>query len=103
MKVAEVIEKVKSKNYWSIYDFEEELTDIEPVERDLHIDRARWFETSSVVYKCEDGFVMVSGVTQTYSEMMDWSDCMCDCTAEECFPVQSIRYFTASEMGKKND
>lgn len=103
MKVAEVIEKVKSNKYWSIYEFEEDVTDVEPVERDLHIDRDRWFEISSAVYKCEDGFVMVGGVTTVYSEMMSYSDCMSECFAEECFPVQSIRYLTASEMEKKND
>ena len=102
MKVKEVIDAVNSNKYWSIYNFEEEFC-LKAVERDLHIDRDRWFELSSVVYECEDGFVMVSGVTTLYSEMMSWDDCDCPCIAEECFPVQSIRYLTASEMDKKND
>jgi len=91
MKVAEVIEKVKTNKYWSLYEFEEDF-DLEAVARDLNLDRLRWYEISTVVYKCEDGFVGVSGVSRTYSEMMDYRDCLCECTAEEFKPVQTINY-----------
>lgn len=91
MKVAEVIEKANSTKYWSLYDFEEDF-DLEAVARDLNLDRLRWFEISTVVYKCEDGFVGVSGVSHTYSEMMDYRDCDCECTAKEFKPVQTTIY-----------
>lgn len=91
MKVAEVIEKVNSTKYWSLYSFEEDF-DLEMVASGLYVDKLRWFETSTSVYKCEDGFVGVNGVTQTYSEMMDYSDCLCECFAEEFEPKQTITY-----------
>ena len=91
MKVAEVIEKVNTKKYWSLFDFEDEF-DLEAVARDLYVDKHRWYETSTTVYKCEDGFVGVNGVTQIYSETMDYSDCDCECVAEEFKPVQTITY-----------
>lgn len=95
MKVKEVIEKVNANKYWSLYDFEESF-DLEAVARGLYVDKARWFEISTSVYKCDDGFVGVSGVTQTYSEMMDYSDCCCECIAEEFKPVQTVTYVPAN-------
>lgn len=91
MKVAEVIEKVNSTKYWSLYSFEEDF-DLEAVARDLYVDKHRWFETSTSVYKCEDGFVGVSGVAKTYSESMYYEDCLCECIVEEFEPKQTITY-----------
>lgn len=91
MKVAEVIEKVNSTKYWSLYSFEEDF-DLEAVARGLYVDKHRWFETSTSIYKCEDGFVGVNGVTQTYSESMFYEDCLCECCAEEFEPKQTITY-----------
>jgi len=91
MKVAEVIEKVNSTKYWSLYDFEEDF-DLEAVASGLYVDKHRWYEISTTVYKCDDGFVGVSGVVQTYSEMMDYSDCLCECSAEEFEPKQVTTY-----------
>lgn len=91
MKVAEVIEKVNSKEYWSLYSFEEDF-DLEVVASGLYVDKHRWYEISTSVYKCEDGFVGVNGVTQTYSEMMIFKDCFCECHAEEFVPKQVTTY-----------
>lgn len=91
MRVAEVIEKINNNKCWSLYEFEEDF-DLEAVAHGLYVDKCRWFETSTSVYKCEDGFVGVNGVTQTYSEMMDYRDCLCECTAKEFKPIQTITY-----------
>ena len=91
MKVAEVIEKVNSTKYWSLFDFEEDF-DLEIVASGLYVDKHRWYEISTTVYKCEDGFVGVSGVSQLYSESMDYESCFCECVAEEFKPVQTISY-----------
>lgn len=90
MKVAEVIEKVNSTKYWSLFDFEEDFN-LEIVASGLYIDKHRWYEISTTVYKC-DGFVGVSGVSQLYSESMDYESCFCECVAEEFKPVQTISY-----------
>ena len=55
MKVSEVIDMCNSHNYWSFWEFEEDC-DAEAVVRDLNLDRMRWYEISTNVYKCEDGF-----------------------------------------------
>lgn len=96
MKVAEVIEKVNTNKYWSLFEFEESF-DLEAVAHDLCVDKHRWFETSTTVYKCDDGFVGVNGVTQVYSEMMDYSDCYCECVAEEFKPVQTTTYVSCKQ------
>lgn len=98
MKVVEVIEKVKANGYWSIYDFDEAFAELEVVEEGIGIDTHRWYETSCSIYKCEDGFVKVRGVSTIFSESMAWEDCGFKCVAEECFPVSSVKYLTKSEM-----
>lgn len=97
MKVAEVIEKVKITDYWSIYDFDEGLTE-DVIEENINIKKHRWFETSCSIYKCEDGFIKVRGVSKIFGEDMGWEDCGFKCVAEECFPVPSVKYLTKSEM-----
>ena len=92
MKVVEVIEKVNSKDYWSLWEFEEEFPDLKLVASDLNVERDRWFEISANVYECEDGFVGISGVSQVYSEMMSNSDCDRPCTAVEYEAYPAISY-----------
>ena len=53
MKVSEVIDMCNSHDYWSFWEFEEDC-DAEAVVRDLNLDRMRWYEISTNVYKCED-------------------------------------------------
>lgn len=97
MKVAEVIEKVNNTKYWSLYDFEEDF-DLEMVAHGLYVDKHRWYEISTAVYKCEDGFVGVSGASQLYSESMGYEDCLCECVAEEFKQVQTIAYVPCKQQ-----
>jgi hypothetical protein len=92
MKVKEVIEKCSSENIWSLCEFEEEFSELKLVASNLNVDRYRWYEISTNVYECEDGFVGVSGVSQLYSEMMSYSDCMCECTAVEYESFTTVSY-----------
>jgi hypothetical protein len=91
MKVAELIEAVSTNKYYSLDSFEDDC-DVECVSSDLEVDRHRWYETSTRIYKCEDGFVGVNGVNQLYSESMDYDDCDCKCSAREYIPVYKIHY-----------
>ena len=95
MKVTEVIEKVNSSKYWSLYSFEEDF-DLEMVAHGLYVDKYRWYEISTSVYKCEDGFVGVSGVSQLYSESMDYESCLYECIVEEFKPKQITTYVPAN-------
>ena len=65
-----------------MYSFEEDFN-LEAVAHDLYVDNHRWYKISTTVYKCEDGFVGVNGVSQLYNESMDYEDCCCECFAEE--------------------
>ena len=58
MKVAEVIEKVNNTEYWSPYSFEEDFN-LEVVASGFYVDKHRWYEISTSVYKCEDGVVLL--------------------------------------------
>jgi hypothetical protein len=95
MKVAEVIEKVNNTKYWSLYSFEEDF-DLEMVAHGLYVDKHRWYEISTSVYKCEDGYVGVNGVSQLFSEDMSYSDVDCPCIAEEFVPKQVTTYVPAN-------
>lgn len=92
MKVAEVLEKVSTNEYWSLYEFEEEFN-LEVIDTCVKpIDYHRWYEVSTNVYKCEDGFVGVSGVSQLYSEMSSYEDFFHKCTAEEYKQILAPKY-----------
>lgn len=102
MKVAKVIEKCNSEKLWSLWEFEEEFPDLKLVASDLNVERDRWFEISTNVYECEDGFVGVSGISQVYSEIMSYSDCECPCSACEYEAIPSITYQPKKSTEKMN-
>ena len=95
--VAELIESVNSDHIYCIQDFEENYP-VECVASNLYMDTHRWYETSTSVYKCSDGYVGVNGVSQLFSEDMSYSDVDCPCIAEEFAPVQSIVYKPKREI-----
>ena len=97
MKVQELIDYVNSKGFYSIYEFQDSLTDkqfkeLKTVSEDIDVDRHRWYEISTTVYKVEDGYVGVRGVYQIYSEYMSDKDCDYLCEASEYEEVPTISY-----------
>ena len=97
MKVQELINYVDKSNLYSLWDFEESMTDekfdeLKKVAEGLEIDKHRWYEVSTTVYKVEDGYVGVRGVYQIYSEYMSDKDCDYLCEASEYEEVQTISY-----------
>ena len=97
MKVQELINYVDKRNLYSLWDFEESMTDekfdeLKKVAEGLEIDKHRWYEVSTTVYKVKDGYVGVRGVTHLYSEGMTYSDCDYLCKASEYEEVQTISY-----------
>ena len=96
MKVQELIDYVNSNGFHSIYEFEDSLTkeqfkELKIVER-INADRHRWYEVSTTIYKVEDGYIGVRGVTHLYSEGLLYSDCDYLCEASEYEEVQTISY-----------
>ena len=97
MKVQELIDYVNSNGFYSLYEFEDSLTDrqfkeLKIVSENINIDRHRWYEVSTTIYKVEDGYVGVRGVTHLYSEDMTYSDCDYLCEASEYEEVQTVSY-----------
>ena len=68
MKVKELIDYINSNEFYSLWDMEDSfdynLKELpKKVIENLEIDRHRWYEVSTTVYKLEDGFVGVRGVS----------------------------------------
>ena len=93
MKVQEVISRVNNGDFNCIFHAKEALPrEVEEVTNNLNIDEHRWYIITTSVYKCEDGFVGITGPSSLKSESMAWSDTDEYCTAEEYEAVPSIIY-----------
>lgn len=96
MKVEEVIKLINEQDeLYCLSDAEELLLSkhgVEQVVYGLESNKHRWYEISTDVYQCEDGFVGVTGLGTMFSEMMLPSDCDVHCSAEEYEPVQVVTY-----------
>ena len=93
MKVKELIDYVNSNGFYSLWNLENSLKDLpQRVADNLEIDNHRWYEISTSVYKLEDGFVGIRGVSTIYSEYMDAEDCGFRCTASEYIEIPSFTY-----------
>lgn len=90
MKVNELIDIIKNELVYSLWD----LPDMnwECVAREIDEDKMRWFSIATNVYKCEDGYVGVTGVNQIYSDYMSAADCEEPCCACEYQPIQTVTY-----------
>ena len=105
MKVQELIDYVNSNRFYSLYKFEDSLTDkqfkeLKIVPESIDVDRHRWYEVSTTIYKVEDGYVGVRGVTYLYSEDMTYSDCAYLCKASEYEEVPTISYREKQKINK---
>ena len=92
--VKEAIEKINNGYFTSVWEAEDEVlgNTVEKVASDLQKDSHRWFVVSTNVYKLEDGFIGITGVTELKSEHMVWSDCDCYTTACEYEEYTTISY-----------
>ena len=93
MKVQEVISRVNNEDFNCIFNVEEAIhREVEEVNNNININEKRWYIITTSVYKCEDGFVGITGPSSLKSESMTWSDTDEYCTAEEYEAVPSIIY-----------
>ena len=99
MKVKELINYINFNEFYSLWDMEntlycdfldEELP--QRVAKNLEIEEYRWYEVSTSVYKLEDGFVGINGLSKIYSEDTNVEDCGFRCTASEYQEIPSITY-----------
>lgn len=97
MKVQELIDYVNSNEFYSLYEFEDSLTveqfkELKRIPKTINEDKHRWYEVSTNVYRVEDGYVGVRGVTHIYSECMTYSDCDYLCKASEYEEISTVSY-----------
>lgn len=93
MKVQELIKAVNEGKFYSFWQLEDEIENLpQTVAEGLNLDEHRWFSTATNIYKCEDGFVGISGAYQSFSEMQGWEDIGIICSAGEYEEVPSVTY-----------
>lgn len=95
MKKKDLIDLINNneKCLYSIFDAEDIIPkEVKCIERELELDKHRWYSICVNVYACEDGYVGIRGVNQLYSEMMVFSDCDVICEAKEYEEVTTITY-----------
>lgn len=97
MKVQELIDYINYNDFYSLWDMENALCcdflDKELPQRiaeNLEKEEYRWYDVSVSVYKLEDGFVGVRGVSFKYPDILD--DYIPKCTASEYIEIPSVTY-----------
>ena len=95
MKVKELIDYINSNDFYSLWDMENALySDFlnkglpQLVAENLEKEEYRWYKVSVSVYKLEDGFVGVKGVSFKYPEILD--DYIPKCSASEYQEVKTF-------------
>ena len=93
MKVRDLIEKINSANYYSIYDAIHIMDDTcKCVEEQKDIKKYLLYTVLTNVYKLEDGFVGIRGISELNREDLVYSDINYPCTAEEYEEYTTISY-----------
>ena len=95
MKVKELIDHINSNDFYSLWDMEDALFNTykdlaQRVAENLEKEEYRWYKVSVSVYKLEDGFVGVKGVSFKYTEILD--DYLPKCSASEYQEVKTLIY-----------
>ena len=95
MKVKELIDHINSNEFYSLWDMEDSLfyndKDLpKRVAENLEKEEYRWYIVSVSVYKLEDGFVGVKGISFKYPDILD--DYIPKCSASEYIEIPSVTY-----------
>ena len=97
MKVEEVLLKVNTDKYWSLWDFEDNF-DLKCVATDLFVDRRSHYEISTNVYMCDNGYVGITGIVRCYCDTDSPVDFNNPCFAEEYVSVNTVSYVKLSKI-----
>lgn len=93
MKVKDLIEKINSSDCYSIYDAIYMMDDTcKCIEEHKDVEIHMWYTVSTSVYKLEDGFVGIRGISELDREDLVYSDIDYPCTAKEYEEYTTISY-----------
>lgn len=102
MKVKEVIDVVNNNeevfvDLWSLTD--EDVLDENNIKLELGDcimklpgEVHRWYTEATNIYRCDDGYVGITGFDYGHGDNVDPHDCFCYCHAEEFEPKQITTY-----------
>ena len=90
MKVQEAIDKINNADdIYSIFEAEDIIKG-KVVSSYQDLDEYRWYSIATRVFEVEDGYVVVRGPYQSFSEMQGWSDIAADCGGVGAFEVEPV-------------
>jgi hypothetical protein len=108
MKFNDLLENLKEKYKIQTDCYEEELyetmkeIEFEEVKSGLDVEKHRWYETSTTVYKviCDDGikFLGINCATGLFSESSSWEDLYC---SYDFFEMEEIKIISYKKKGAK--
>ena len=92
-----IIKDVNEAKTKSIYDVEEVCTSFygaspQVIRDNMNIDKHRWYEISTTVYKIGEWFIGIRGASKLYSEDSSWEDICVTTIAFEMKEVLSVTY-----------
>jgi len=91
-----LIDEINEAKFASLHYLEdcELFNDVNPtiVQEGLDVEKHRWYETSTTVFKVGDLFLGVNGASQCYSESSSWDDLFVNTTAFEMEEVKTVTY-----------
>lgn len=94
MKINELVNLLKDYYpLYSLYDADEIMSKHATlVAYNLYPEEHRWYESSTNVYECEDGYIGITGPSELYCEHNTWKDIDEPCFASEFIAVHTITY-----------
>jgi hypothetical protein len=83
------IDEVNISKYLSLWEAGEDLEarGYSKVAENIDLDRHRWYELSTSIFKYEENYIGIRGVSNIYSESMAYDDV---CYSTEAFEVELI-------------
>jgi len=100
MTVQEIVDKVNSGKYPSLWNVMDDLnlnyvgpyTVYKNGTIQTFTENHRWYSVEGDIYAAEDGLVAIIGVEKLYSEKMSYKDCEFYCKAFEVFRTEVLSY-----------
>jgi len=93
MKAQDLINLINENPLYSLWDADDVIDKkAKKVASHLELDEHRWYSTAVNVYECEDGFVGIFGVYQSFSESQMLDDINVVCEASRYKEVKTVTY-----------